>query len=69
MSLIWLGGGKKEKGQGVFGKTALSFPFLGPEQRRGREALWGGRPAAIAGEPGHCSGQEVGGNEEDDEGD
>jgi hypothetical protein len=22
-------GGEKEEGQGVFGKTALSFPFLG----------------------------------------
>jgi hypothetical protein len=27
--------GEKEEGQGVFGKTAPSFPFLGPEQRRG----------------------------------
>jgi hypothetical protein len=52
--------GGKEEGQGVFGKTALSFPFLGPEQRRGERQLWGDRPAAIAGEPSHRSGQEVG---------
>jgi hypothetical protein len=53
----------------VFGKTALSFPFLGLEQRRAGRQLWGGRPAAIAGEPGHGSGREVGENGEGDEGD
>jgi hypothetical protein len=61
--------GGKEEGQGFFGKTALSFPFLGPEQRRGGRQRWGGRPAVISGEPGHRSGQEVGENEEGDEGD
>jgi hypothetical protein len=45
-------GGGEEEGQGVFGKTALSFPFLGPEQRRGEGSaaagLEGGAPAALA---------------------
>jgi hypothetical protein len=52
--------GGKGGSQGVFGKTALSFPFLGPEQRREGEAALGCRPAAIAGEPGHVDGWEVG---------
>jgi hypothetical protein len=36
-------GGKRRKVRGFLAKTALSFPFLGPEQRRGEAAL--GRPA------------------------
>jgi hypothetical protein len=65
------GGSKGGKGgrSGGFGKTALSFPFLGPEQRREGEAALGCRPAAIAGEPGHVDGWEVGENGDGDEGD
>jgi hypothetical protein len=52
-------GGKGER-SGVFGKTALSFPFLGPEQRRGegssgvagRRRLPASRATAAAGRRG-----------------
>jgi hypothetical protein len=56
------GGGarwKKKEVQGVFGQTAISFLPLDLEQRGGRR-LGGGRPAAIAGEPGHDSGRDAG---------
>ena len=52
------------KGQGVLGKTALSFFYLGTEQSRGR----GG--GALAGGPwGRGGGRGEGGNGEEAEGD
>jgi hypothetical protein len=61
-------GGKRRKVRGVLAKP----PFPSPssvQNREGGRQLWGGRPAAIAGEPGHCSGREAGANGEGDEGD
>jgi hypothetical protein len=51
---------KKEEVQGVFNQTTISFLPLDSEQRRGRRRLGGGRPAAIAGEPDHGGGRDVG---------
>jgi hypothetical protein len=63
--------GERRKVRGFLAKP----PFPSPSSVQNREGggggrqLWGGRPAAIAGEPGHRSGQAVGEDEEGDEGD
>jgi hypothetical protein len=64
-----LGGGKRRKVRGFLAKPPFPSPSSVQNREGGRKRLWGGRPAAIAGEPGHRSGQAVGEDEEGDEGD
>jgi hypothetical protein len=56
-----LGGGKGKR-LGGFRLNSHPLPPLESEQREGGRRLGCGRPAAIAGKPGHGSGREVGEN-------
>jgi hypothetical protein len=60
--------GKRRKVRGFLAKPPF-LPLPRSRTEKGGRQRWGGRPAVIAGEPSHRSGQEVGENEEGDEGD
>jgi hypothetical protein len=62
-------GGKRRKVRGFLAKPPFPSPSSVQNREGGKGQLGGGRPAAVAGEPGHRSGQEVGEDEEGDEGD
>jgi hypothetical protein len=55
---------KGKRAGGVAGKMPFFLPWLVCRTERGVEAARVGRPVAIAGEPGHGGGQDVGQNDE-----